>query len=171
MPFHHLAIATRDMKAIHRFYGDGMGFELVKVEMARTPAGGRAKHFFYDVGGGEMMAFWELHDDSLPSDFPTGFSQAAGLPPWVNHYAFSAKDLDDLARARDRWLAHGIDVMEIDHHWCRSVYATDPNGTMVEFCVTTGPFEADHKERALAALERDDLDFDPEPVVTVHRAT
>ena len=32
MPYHHLAIATRDMKATHEFYTDAMGFELVRAE-------------------------------------------------------------------------------------------------------------------------------------------
>ena len=76
MPYHHLALATHDMKAIDLFYSMAMGFELVKVEVAPTPGGGWAKHFFYDTGNGELMAFWELHDDSLPQDFPTGLSTA-----------------------------------------------------------------------------------------------
>jgi hypothetical protein len=36
----------------------------------------------------------------------------------VNHLAFSAEDRGDLARRRDRWLANGHYVMEIDHDWC-----------------------------------------------------
>ena len=83
MAFHHLAVATRDVVGNHLFYSRAMGFELVKVEARESPEGGWAKHFFYDTGGGELMAFWELHDESIGDDFPTGLSQAAGLPPWV----------------------------------------------------------------------------------------
>ena len=36
MAYHHLALATRDMKKTHDFYERVMGFELVKVEVART---------------------------------------------------------------------------------------------------------------------------------------
>ena len=57
MPFHHLALATRDMPAIHKFYSKAMGFDLVKVERGPTPEGGFAKHFFFDTGAGELMAF------------------------------------------------------------------------------------------------------------------
>ena len=32
MAFHHVAIATRDLDATHRFYSEAMGFELVRVE-------------------------------------------------------------------------------------------------------------------------------------------
>ena len=69
MPFHHIAVATKDMPAIDAFYGEATGFELVKVEIAPTPEGGWAKHFFYDTGNGEMMAFWELHDDTIGKDY------------------------------------------------------------------------------------------------------
>jgi catechol 2,3-dioxygenase-like lactoylglutathione lyase family enzyme len=34
MPYHHLAIATRDMAATHIFYSQAMGFDLVKAEIA-----------------------------------------------------------------------------------------------------------------------------------------
>jgi catechol 2,3-dioxygenase-like lactoylglutathione lyase family enzyme len=47
MGYHHLALAVRDMAAVHHFYEDVMGFELVKVEVASVPDGGWAKHFFY----------------------------------------------------------------------------------------------------------------------------
>lgn len=163
MPYHHLALATHDMKAIHRFYENDTGFDLVKVEIARTPAGGMAKHFFFDTGAGELMAFWELHDDTLPKDFETSLSDAAGLPQWVNHLAFGAADLDDIERRKQRWLDAGHKVMEIDHNWCYSIYTTDPNGTMVEFCTTTGEFSDADRREALAALERDDMPFSTPP--------
>jgi len=40
--------------------------------------------------------------------------------------------------------------MEIDHNWCRSIYTRDPNGTVVEYCVTTGQFTQADKELAPA---------------------
>jgi len=168
MPYHHLAIATRDMQATHAFYSQAMGFELVRVEKARTSPDAWAKHFFYDTGDGSMMAFWELHDAELPEDFPTSISQGLGLPVWTNHIAFGAADEAALAGARERLLAAGHEVTEIDHHWCRSIYAMDPNGIMVEFCTTTADFGPDDKARALAALSSDDLDDEPAPVIERH---
>jgi len=170
MPFHHLALAVRDMPAVDAFYTHAMGFELVKVEVAKTPDGGWAKHFFYDTGDGELMAFWELHDESLPSEFPTSISAAAGLPPWTNHLAFRAASREELARFRERWLEHGYDVMEIDHRWCHSIYTTDPGGMLVEFCVTTAAFGEADRERARRAVTSDDLELDPEPEVKIHRS-
>ena len=165
MSYHHLAIATRDMQATHQFYSEAMGFELVRAEKANTGATAWAKHFFYDTGNGEMMAFWEIHDDSLPEDYPTAISTGLGLPPWTNHIAFGAADLTELTGARERLLAAGHRVTQIDHHWCMSIYAMDPNGILVEFCTTTRQFDAEDKARALAALSTDDLPDEPAPVV------
>lgn len=169
MPYHHLAVATHDMRATDLFYSRAMKFDLVKVEIAKTPDGGWAKHFFYDTGAGELMAFWELHDPSLPQDFTAGLSEAAGLPPWVNHVAYGASDLEDIEVRKQRWLKHGYDVLEIDHDWCYSIYTTDPNGTLVEFCLTTATFTEDDARIAREAIVRDDLDFAAEPTIQFHR--
>lgn len=171
MAFHHLALATRDTKATHGFYTGPMGFQLVKVEVGRMSEGGWAKHFFYDTGNGEMIAFWEIHDESIAPDFPTALSKGMGLPSWVNHIAFAAADREDLERRKQRWLDHGLDVAEIDHGWCRSIYAMDPNGTAVEFCVTTRHFgEADHRE-ALRLLEDPQPEVASPPETVIHRAS
>jgi len=151
MGFHHLAIATRDLDATNRFYTEAMGFTLVKANVAPTPEGGGwARHLFYDAGDNGMLAIWDLHDDEhIPPDFSPAISTGLGLPSWVNHIAFNATDLDDIARRRNRWLDHGYDVVEIDHGWCTSIYTNDPNGIAVEFCTTTTTFtENDHAEAA-----------------------
>jgi len=171
MSYHHVAIATKDMQATHKFYSEGMGFDLVRVEKAQSRPGAWAKHFFYDTGNGEMMAFWELHDDSVPEDFPTEISTGLGLPVWTNHIAFGAESLAELASARERLQGAGHQVTEIDHHWCTSIYAMDPNGIMVEFCTTTRAFDADDRARALAALTSDDLPDEPPPVITSYEAS
>lgn len=171
MPYHHLALATHDMPATHVFYTKAMGFELVKVEAAPTPQGGHAKHFFYDTGDGEMMAFWELHDvEGVAGDFPTALSEGVGLPPWVNHVAFKADSMAEIEAGRKRWVEHGYDVLEVDHGWCLSVYATDPNGTMVEWCITTGEFDEQDRARALAAVTGEVPLNEERPKFKVYRA-
>jgi len=147
MGIHHLAFATRDADANHAFYTEAMGFELVKVETGAMGAGW-AKHLFYSTGPerDQMIAFWDLHEQDLPEDFSTDIG--LGLPPGTNHLAFSADDLDDLATKRDRWLAYGLDVLEIDHDWCVSIYTADPNGWMVEFCTLTRDFDQNDRQEA-----------------------
>ncbi len=172
MAFHHVALATNDIDATHRFYTEAMGFTLVKTVVANTGSegGGWAKHVFYDTGGGGMLAVWDLHDDTIPSTFNPAISRGLGLPEWVNHIAFDAPDLEAYDTHLRRWQEHGIEVVEIDHGWCRSIYATDPNGIMVEFCITTMAFTpADAAEAAeLLAAEHPALEAMPD--ITFHPA-
>ncbi|MFM7069904.1 MAG: VOC family protein [Actinomycetes bacterium] len=161
MGIHHLAIATPNIDAIHRFYTDAMGFELVKAVVNPTPEGGWAKHVFYDVGDGNLVAFWDLHGDyAVPLG---GAAGGVGLPDWTNHLAFTAPERRDLDAARDRWLAIGLDVVEIDHEFCVSVYTNDPDGTLVEWCHDTRPLDDADREHARAALTQATPTFDPPP--------
>jgi catechol 2,3-dioxygenase-like lactoylglutathione lyase family enzyme len=148
-----MAFATKDAKATHDFYTRAMGFELVKVEVARS-ATGFMKHLFYGTGSEHeaMIAFWDIHDPALGDAWSADISRGVGLPKGLNHLAFSASDLDDVARRRDRWLGCGHDVLEIDHGWCTSIYTEDPNGIIVEFCVLTKPFTEQDKKAALELL-------------------
>jgi catechol 2,3-dioxygenase-like lactoylglutathione lyase family enzyme len=170
MAFHHLAIATRDLKATHAFYTRAMGFELAKVEVARVGEQGFAKHLFYDTGNGELIAFWDFHDAELPEDWSPAISDALGLPHWANHIAFAARDLADLEVRRDRWLDHGHDAMEIDHGWCTSIYTNDPNAILVEFCTSTRRLGSADREEALRLLEAASPPVAPPPPTRLFRA-
>jgi catechol 2,3-dioxygenase-like lactoylglutathione lyase family enzyme len=165
MGFHHLAIATRDLDATHRFYTEAMGFTLVKANVAATPEGGGwARHLFYDTGDNGLLAIWDLHDDEhIPPDFSPAISTGLGLPSWVNHIAFNATDLDDIARRRNRWLDHGYDIVEIDHGWCTSIYTNDPNGIVVEFCTTTTAFTERDRAEAAAILDASEPPLEAAP--------
>lgn len=170
MAFHHVAIATRDIKATHEFYSGPMGFELVKVAVGASGERGFAKHLFYDTGDGQLIAFWDFHDPDLPADWNPAISTALGLPLWANHIAFHAADLSDIARRRERWLSHGVDVMEIDHGWCMSIYTRDPNGILVEFCTSTQVLTQADREEALRRLADPAPERDPDPPVRMYRA-
>ncbi len=160
MSFHHVALATPDLQATHRFYTEAMGFTLAKVVVNPTPEGGWAKHVFYDTAdvcdrAPGMIAFWELHGDY--PDVRGGMSGSVGLPDWVNHLAFNAVDRSHLDTALQRWLACGHDALEIDHEFCRSIYTNDPNGTLVEWCLDTRALDEHDRRAAERAL------FDPAP--------
>jgi catechol 2,3-dioxygenase-like lactoylglutathione lyase family enzyme len=171
MGFHHVAIATRDLEATHRFYTEAMGFELAKVVAAKSPEGGWAKHVFYRTPGGDMIAFWELHDPQLPEDWSPALSTGLGLPPWANHLAFRAQDAAEIEQRKRRWLALGHDVAEIDHGWCLSIYALDPSGTMVEWCTDTAALgESDRREAERLLADPNPPLEAPAPVV-FHKAS
>jgi catechol 2,3-dioxygenase-like lactoylglutathione lyase family enzyme len=163
MAYHHLALATRDKKATDHFYREVMGFDLKKVEIGPTPVGGWAKHFFYEIEPDRFIAFWELHGEPFDKPFETGISKAAGLPEWVNHVSFYSPTMEHLHEKRAMWLRGGHDVMEVDHNWCTSIYTRDPNGTLVEYCVTTGVFTQADKELALKAVTSNDVQHSKPP--------
>ncbi len=170
MGFHHTAFATKDINATHEFYTKHTGFELVKVVIGPTEHGGWAKHLFYEMSPDEYIAFWDLHDDTLPKTWSPALSTGQGLPVWVNHLAFRASDLDDIGVRRDRWLEHGHDVMEIDHGWCTSIYTTDPNGILVEFCYTTRKMTQADRDEALRLFADPKPPIEQPPPVQIHRA-
>jgi catechol 2,3-dioxygenase-like lactoylglutathione lyase family enzyme len=150
MPFSHLALATHDIAATHRFYTEAVGFELVRVDVVDLPTGGWFRHAFYDVGNDELLAFFDLHDDEI-TDYETAISTALGLPSWVNHIAFTAESLSDIEDRKRRLLDHGHDCVVADHGAAVSLYVDDPNGITVEFSHLVEPIVADG--RALALLE------------------
>jgi catechol 2,3-dioxygenase-like lactoylglutathione lyase family enzyme len=153
MPFHHVAITTRDLQATHTFYTEVMGFRLRKAEAAPAPEGGWARHLFYDTGDGTCLAVWDVHDDpAVPDGFDPSISAGLGLPSWTNHLAFAAIDLPALDARQQHWVEHGYDVLRIDHGWCTSIYLDDPNGIAVEFCCTTASFTDADERRAQEQL-------------------
>ncbi|MFQ5665203.1 MAG: VOC family protein [Candidatus Binatia bacterium] len=169
MGFHHAAFATRDLGATHRFYSEAMGFELVKVATAQTEGGGWAKHLFYEISKDEYIAFWELHDESIGTQWSPAISTGMGLPIWVNHIAFRASNVDDLGSRMRRWLGHDLTVSEIDHGWCRSIYTVDPNGILVEFCTTTRAMTSADREEARRLLTDPQPPLANPPAVVIHR--
>lgn len=169
MPFNHVAYAASDIAATHDFYTRIMGFRLVKTNVTPTPTGGWSRHVFYDIGNGEMIAFWDLHDREM-AGFRADHAKSLGLPVWVNHVAFDAPDREALDAHRRRWQENGIEVLEIDHEWCISIYALDPNGIMVEFCWLTRAFEEKEIADAVPLLLERKPRFDEPGNVRVHPA-
>lgn len=159
MGYHHLALAAKDMKAIHAFYEGVMGFELVKVEVAPLQQGGWGKHYFYRMDGDDakFIAFWELHEVPGQEAHLYDINAAANLPIATNHISFDVAAAAGLDARRQAWNDAGLDVFEIDHNWCHSIYTRDPNGNLVEFCLTTGSFSADDRAAALAALDETEM--------------
>lgn len=173
MAIHHMAFATRDADATHRFYTELMGFHLAKVVTGPTPQGGWARHLFYATGGRAdegMIAFWELHVPAI-GDVRTAISRDLGLPDWVNHLAFTARTRDDLDAARRRWTDGGFEVLEIDHGFCVSIYVNDPNGILVEWCHDTRPLDETDAHEAAERRVGPPTDMDSPVDATVHPPT
>lgn len=152
----HLALVCRDMAETVDFYTKALGMPLVKT--VALPDGGQ--HFFFDCGGGAMLAFfwWADAPAAAPGvasveDFPMKPKSAVGS---MNHVAFDL-DEDLLEASIARLKANGVHVsvpVVVNHDdspmgvagemhegvWVRSVYFRDPNGIMLEYAATLRDF-------------------------------
>lgn len=173
MGFHHVAIATKDLQATHRFYTEVMGFSLVKTIIGPVPGSpeGWARHVFYDTGSQGLIAFWDLHDAQWADGYPTNINKQAGLPSWVNHFAYFAPSREFLDERRTNWTNHGHTVAEVDHEFCVSIYTSDPDGNTVEFCFDVRAFTEEEKIEALTLLNHENPSRDKDAKVTIHPPT
>lgn len=140
--FHHLGLATHDIEKTIAFYRDTLGFETRVTDLLtgnRLTGEGAIRHAFIDVGDGSFIAFME--PNRVPNwndDFDPGINRGLGLPRGVYHFAFRAENEDALEARRTDLIGKSVEVTEVvDHGWCKSIYFTDPNGILLEFCTTT----------------------------------
>jgi len=123
----HLALVTPDMDATVRFWHGVLDARLVTT--IGTPA---FRHYFFEVGQGNTVAFFEYRDQPLDR-----FAKPAGVPDrrasQFDHLSLDLADEDALERLRTRLQDHACEVTEVvDHGVMRSIYFTDPNGIALE---------------------------------------
>lgn len=134
---HHIAFGTRCTRATYEFYNDKLGMPLVHCENHRLK-NGYFRHFFFDMGMGQALGFFEIHDVGETPDYRTDPSTGLGMPLWVNHVAFRMPDQQSYEALRERLRERGVLLLgETDHDFCQSLYLVDPNMLMVEFCYDT----------------------------------
>ncbi|MFG2072948.1 VOC family protein [Nonomuraea maritima] len=154
---HHLALVTADMDATVRFWHGVLDARLVAT--LALPA---FRHYFFDIGEGSTIAFFEYTDQPIDS-----FAKPAGVPyakaAQFDHLSMHLPDEDALLRLRDRLKEHGCEVTDvIDHGFLRSIYFSDPNGIAMEaswWTLDPTGRPADHSDGRLFA--------DPDPVPAV----
>ncbi|MFN2538650.1 MAG: VOC family protein [Mycobacteriales bacterium] len=150
----HLALVCEDMDRTVRFYRDLLGMPLIKT--IDLPFG-LGKHFFFDCGNGDALAFFWFPDAaaaapgiSAPAHRPDR-GNATSAHGSMNHVAFAVPP-----EAMDSYVgalrAAGIDCTEVANHddselgiadevhpgvFIRSVYFQDPDGILLEFAAWT----------------------------------
>jgi glyoxylase I family protein len=118
---HHLALICRDTEETIKFYQEFLGFPLVELIENRDYAG--SNHFFFDIGDGNLLGFF---------DFP-GFEH----PAWqetiggVQHLAISVT-AEQFDGARKKLEQAGTDYLGPDRGADNSMYFRDPNGVGLE---------------------------------------
>ena len=107
----HLALTCADMTRTIHFYRDVLGMPLVKTIDFPN---GRGKHYFFDCGNGDCVAFFEFPGGPATVDQKTHGKMAA-TPGMMHHVAFNVSD-ETIALYRQRLVDAVIEVTEVLNH-------------------------------------------------------
>lgn len=124
---HHLALICSDIERTIRFYTEVLGFPLVELfENRDLPS---STHFFFDIGDGNLLAFFDFPEDPMPAT-----REAVG---GMHHVAISVHpEHFDSIRAK-------LDELHIEYFGPdrveNSLYFRDPDGALLE--ITRDPLE------------------------------
>ena len=117
---HHIALICSDPERTIQFYQGVLGFPLVELIENRDYKG--STHFFFDIGAGNLLGFF---------DFP-----GLGLQPGVEsigsvqHIAISVTP-ENFERLKARLQENGVSYMGEDRT-ATSVYLKDPDNIQIE---------------------------------------
>jgi glyoxylase I family protein len=125
----HLVLICADIERTIQFYTEVLGFPLVRLFQNRDLAS--STHFFFDVGHGNQLAFFDFPEDPMP---PT--REAIG---GMHHVAISVEPAQ-FAAIRARVEARGIPNLGPAHVADHALYLRDPDGALLE--LTTSPLPA-----------------------------
>jgi catechol 2,3-dioxygenase-like lactoylglutathione lyase family enzyme len=115
---HHTALLSSDVERTIRFYQGILEFPLTEIIENRDYAG--SNHFFFDVGNGNLLAFF---------DFPgLDLGPYAEVLGGLHHIAISVTR-EKWAYLRDKLAASGVPYLEESG---TSVYFRDPDGARLE---------------------------------------
>lgn len=132
---YHYAYPCRDAEETRRFYEDILGLPLVNCMLSdRVPSTGEERpyaHFFFEMGDGSYIAFFDLGENEMPLPSPN-------TPAWVQHFAIETGSVDDVLAMRARLEEFGVKVTSlVDHDFVKSIYFFDPNGLRLEVTART----------------------------------
>ena len=128
---HHSARPTWKLKETVDFYRDVMGLELIHAIAARGWGDDDHPdfiHFFFDSGQDSTIAFFYYLNTPKPEE-------TMETDHWLYrsvHTAWAVDTREKLVAWREKFEAHGLEVMQIRHELIESVYVYDPNGYFVE---------------------------------------
>ncbi len=115
---HHLALICADVERTTHFYQEVLGFPLTTMFENRDLPG--STHFFFDLGAGNMLAFFDL-----PGVDPSSYAEVLG---GLHHLAISI-GADQWRQAKQRMDEAGIAYDLVDE---TSLYFRGPDGERLE---------------------------------------
>lgn len=117
---HHLALICSDIDRTMQFYTEVLGFPLVELfENRDLPS---STHFFFDIGNGNLLAFFDFPEDPMPAT-----RESIG---GMHHIAIAVgSDAFESIRAK-------LDGLKIEYFGPdrveNSLYFHDPDGALLE---------------------------------------
>lgn len=145
----HLALVCKDMDRTVDFYVNVLNMPLTKtIELPDD----RGKHYFFDCGGGDQLAFFWFPNGPDSVDAKE-FRRITATPGTMNHVAFNVAP-EKIDAYREKLAGLGIEVTEVVNHddsdtqvsedvspstFVRSIYFRDPDGTQLEFAAWARP--------------------------------
>jgi glyoxylase I family protein len=154
---HHSACVSRDLEATRKFYEDVIGLPLIATWCESDMLFGAERtycHVFFGLADGGALAFFQFEK---PEDAELFGPQ---MPPTPFHHLALKVDRETQDAIVKRLKEAGYDEPKsfvLEHGYCRSVYATDPNGMIVEFTLDHPDVEkinATRRADARAELKR-----------------
>jgi len=154
---HHSAYVSRDLEATRKFYEDVIGLPLLATWCESDMLFGAERtycHVFFGLADGGALAFFQFEK---PEDAELFGPQ---MPPTPFHHLALKVDRATQDAIVKRLKDAGYDEPKsfvLEHGYCRSVYATDPNGMIVEFTLDHPDVEkinATRRQDAHAELNR-----------------
>jgi glyoxylase I family protein len=150
---HHHATVTDDQEATRKFYEDVIGMPLVATWTESDELFGEIRtycHTFYALADGSALAFFQFAD---PKDQEL-FKTTVNFSPF-RHVALAVDQATQDA-IRERLAAAGYEApmtFTLDHGYCVSLYALDPNDLIIEFTVDHRDAGHINEERRKTAKE------------------
>lgn len=132
---HHNAYVTRDMEATRHFYEDLIGLPLVATWCEADELFGKERvycHCFFGLADDSALAFFQFAN---PEDQELFGPKMPASP--FHHIALSC-DAPTQAQVKKRLEAAGFQAPNLyllEHGYCTSLYAADPNGMILELTV------------------------------------
>jgi glyoxylase I family protein len=148
---HHNAFVTRDMEATRHFYEDLIGMPLVATWCEADELFGKERvycHCFFGLADGSALAFFQFAN---PEDQKL-FGPSMPASPF-HHIAVNVDaGTQALVEARLKKAGYGAPKFYVlEHGYCRSIYATDPNGMILELTADDPRAAAGGEQRRAAA--------------------
>jgi glyoxylase I family protein len=132
---HHNAYVTRDMEATRHFYEDLIGLPLIATWCEADELFGKERvycHCFFGLADGSALAFFQFANAEDQNLF------GPKMPDSPFHHIALNCDAQNQDQVKKRLEAAGYkepDMYVLEHGYCKSLYAADPNGMILELTV------------------------------------